>query len=191
MFRSAIMAVGLLMMSCRPGPAEVAAAPATIATGVDTRSQYDFAAAVARARAPADPAFTAGTSPGPPKDPYAEIVETWSNRRYRWQLRFVPALCTRPDACRLLPFDHRRTGRWAQGWLPTLRLEPMGLRRLREVCASYDHCVVEVEGQLTVQLPPGLPPGVTFDDVRVNHARNARADESWVRRRRLASGRVE
>ncbi len=194
MLRKTLVAAVLIVVSCRfEAPDKAArnwvASDEVALEAVDARSQYELAAAVARARRPPVVELTSGQRTAEaeaveaPADPLAAVARAWNGRRYRWSLRYVPALCVRADACRLLPFDHEQTGEWTQGWLPQVRIEAETHRRLGALCAPYERCVVEVEGRLDLSLKPGLPPMVALAAVQLNHARAVRADESWVRRR--------
>ena len=140
---------------------------------MDPRTPYDLAAALY----PDESEDEAGFDPA-----------AWSGRRYRWWLRFVPQLCARPDACRMLPFDHRKTGGRAQGWLPNISLDSATYRRLLALCSDKERCVARFEGNLSIRAEPGLPPEIVLDNTTVLQARSARSNESWVARRPSLSG---
>lgn len=142
---------------------------------VDPRTPYDLVDAIREARR-----STIG-----PDDPVAALAADWSGRRYRWSLRYVPSLCARADACRLLPFDHARAAMrpmGGQGWLATLVPDDAVVQSLRRRCAGHPRCVVDIEGRLALSVGAGLPPNVVLSDVSVLGSRGASPGEAWVRR---------
>ncbi|MEL7371409.1 MAG: hypothetical protein AAFN74_20980, partial [Myxococcota bacterium] len=123
MNRFILLALGLAVgCTARPAPDDTSAA----ARAVDGRDQYALASSVAEARRsvalPTDDLDDLDEAPAADEGPFARVQKAWNGRRYRWSLRWVPALCAGPSSCRVLPFDHRRAGAWGQGWLATLRL---------------------------------------------------------------------
>ena len=116
-------------------------------------------------------------------DPFVGLAESWSNRTYRWSLRYLEPLCTAADNCRLLPFDHRRGPALGHGWLVTANMSEDERRRLQTLCRSVPRCVVQVEGKLVLTAEAGLPPHVLLQQVAVRGVRPAGNDEAWVRRR--------
>ena len=140
------------------------------ASAVDERSTYELANAVRAAR------FNRG--PGA----WGKLTADWTGRRFRWTVGYRRALCRRAESCAVLPFDHRRIDARAQGWMPTLMLSAAGHRRLAELCSTIPRCVVDVEGELALEVGEGLPPHVVLRDVEVLRGRAASPDESWVRR---------
>jgi hypothetical protein len=173
----------LALAACReaapdPGqsaPVATAATPRT--TVIDRRDQYALAHDVVTALAQR-----------PDDDPgaLARVKKSWEDRRVRWEMAYIPALCSRKDRCFVAPFDHRRfEQRMVQGWLPRLDLDDAGFAALRDGCAAESRCVVRFEARVAeLVLSHELPTAVTLDQTSVLGTRAAADAESWVVARR-------
>lgn len=151
---------------------------------VDPRDQYALAHAIEQARRSTDELEAT----------LARTRAAWIDRRYRWELAFVPALCGPAGPCVALPFDHLRDPDHPirQGWLPRLDLDPAQRRALASKCEGQSRCVVEVSGVLgQLELSIERPPSLTLSDIEVHGARASREDESWILgARRTAAART-
>jgi hypothetical protein len=166
----------LALTACDPEPMTITMSrPAKPV--LDKRDQYALARAIVSLDPEGDP------------DAFAQLTKAWQGRRFRWEVAYLPALCTHPDRCMVAPFDHARFERpIAQGWLPRLVLDEATFRAVRERCRSYRQCILEVDARLDeLRLSNELPTRVTLTEAKLTGAREARADESWiVNRRRVA-----
>jgi hypothetical protein len=156
-----------------PAPAQPASAAKPAPAPVDRRDQYALARDIVAALtvdAEADP------------DALPKVIKAWQGRRFRWELAFIPALCTQPDRCVVAPFDHKRFERpIGQGWLPRLELDKKTFAALRERCKSYQQCIIEVEARIEkLRLSAELPTQLTLNEVQIERAREAQPTESWI-----------
>jgi hypothetical protein len=137
---------------------------------VDKRDQYALARAIVSLDPEGDP------------DAFAQLTKAWQGRRFRWELAYLPALCTHPDRCMVAPFDHARFERpIAQGWLPRLMLDEATFRAVRERCRRYRQCILDVDARLDeLRLSSEQPTRVTLSGVHLKAAREARPGESWI-----------
>ena len=160
----------LALTACDPEPMTITKSSPRPAVVVDKRDQY----ALARAIVSIDPERDA--------DAFAQLTKAWQGRRFRWELAYLPALCTHPDRCMVAPFDHARFERpLAQGWLPRLMLDEQTFRAVRARCRAHKQCIVEVDARLAeIRLSTELPTQLTLDSVHLKSTREARADESWI-----------
>lgn len=123
-----------------------------------------------------------------PSSTRAQTLESvrsgWQGKRYRWEVGVSTPLCTGPEACNVLPFDHARQGtRIVHGWLPRLRLTAKSHADLLERCGPRS-CVATVEATLSsFVLSSEDPTSLTFSDVELVEVRERHEGESWVRRK--------
>lgn len=143
---------------------------------LDPRDQYAFVADVSAAqRADVD------EDPGA----YHRVLTSWSGKRYRWELAYLPLLCRSPEACVMAPFDHARAKRRiVQGWLPKLQLDATAHEALRAQCEGKKRCIVTVEGTMKLTLSSQQATRVTFEQATIVSARDAAQSESWIVARR-------
>ena len=115
----------------------------------------------------------------------AAARERFVGRELVWEVRYVAPLCTAPDRCVVLPFDHARLDeRFLQGWMPRLALSADEHRVLVDRCAPHHRCVVTVRGELSkLELSPNLPTSIELSALRILDARSETEGESWMRRR--------
>ncbi|MEM7160222.1 MAG: hypothetical protein AAF799_45710 [Myxococcota bacterium] len=178
--RSALLCGLPLLTACHdgnePAPAELATPTPSSdmePSAVDPRDQYTLAHEIAAARRTQDGLETA----------LARTRAAWKDRRYRWELAFVPELCRATGPCVALPFDHARDDRHPirQGWLPRLQLDSEQRKALAERCRAHRRCVLDVSGRLAqFELSVEAPPSLTLAEVRVHGTRNSTRTESWV-----------
>ena len=143
---------------------------------IDPRDQYAFVRDVSAAqRADAD------EDPGA----YHRVLTSWSGKRYRWELAYVPLLCRSPEACVMAPFDHARAKRRiVQGWLPKLQLDDTAHQALRAQCEDKKRCIATVEGTMQLTLSSQQATRVLFENAAVVSTRDAAQSESWIVARR-------
>ncbi len=144
---------------------------------VDGRDQYEFVSELLAAQAIRDRDERALALDG--------LASAWQKRRYQWEARLVPPLCSRADRCLVLPFDYARFDRRVvQGWMPTLEFEDASeLDAGVAACAPYDACIVSFEGMLSgLRLSVELPTNLAFSGVRFIAARAEASSERWLSR---------
>ena len=164
--------------SCHDGDSPAPAEPATVAAAaaapeLDPRDQYALAHAIAAARASREQLGPA----------LARTRSEWIGRRYRWELAFMPTLCTEAGPCVMMPFDHHRDPEHPirQGWLPRLELDDGQRNALREQCQGHARCVVDLSGHLgQLELSTEQPTSMTLSQVEIHGVREAASGESWV-----------
>lgn len=151
---------------------------------IDPRDQYALGHAIDEARRSFDDLEGA----------LARTRAAWIDRRVRWELGYVPALCGEAGPCVALPFDHLRDPEHPirQGWLPRLELEPAARRDLASQCEGTARCVVELTATLTqLELSTDKPPSLTLGAIEIHSTRPSRDDESWILgARRTAAARL-
>lgn len=139
------------------------AAPAAVArtAALDSRSQYDLAAALSQVESSRDPDSVALG--------YQKIRASWTGKRYRWRVRVIDALCRSRDACNVLPFD--RAGRdrsVVHGWMPRLLLDDSAFAAIARRCSGMASCEIGIEGTLSeLTVDTENPTSLQFRDVRV------------------------
>jgi hypothetical protein len=142
-------------------PRRAAPARAARPVALDSRTQYDLAAALSQVERSRDPDSVALG--------YQKVRESWIGRRYRWRVRIVEALCRSRDACNVLPFD--RAGRdraVVHGWMPRLLLDDSAFAAIARSCAGVASCEVGIEGTLSeLTVDSADPTSLQFRDVRV------------------------
>jgi hypothetical protein len=175
-----LIGVVLMAANCDPQPGAVARpvaeAEAASQPKIDARDQYSFV----------DDVMTALRS-DLEEDPnaYDRVAQSWDGKRYRWELAYVPLLCPSADRCVMAPFDHARFDkRVMQGWLPRIQLDRATHAALAAKCSDKKRCIVTVEGRMKLTLSSDQPTSVTFEQARVEAARAAAVDESWIVARR-------
>jgi hypothetical protein len=121
------------------GPAE-AAAPSGPPIA-DTRTQYDFATALAAIeQLPRDQAALK----------YPELRRDWVARRYQWKVHVVPALCASVERCNVQPFDTGGADRHiVQGWMPRLEIDEADFASIQRACTGAERCTITFRGTLT------------------------------------------
>jgi hypothetical protein len=127
---------------------------------VDSRSQYDLAAAIAEAER---------MYPDEAEDALDRIRREWQGKRFRWKVYLVPALCPSAEGCHVVPFDRAGADRTIlQGWMPRLELTPAAFAVLREQCGDRPRCDIEFEGTLSrLVLSTDDLTSLHFGDVRI------------------------
>jgi hypothetical protein len=152
-------AAGCTDSNDEPRPAAPAAKARTAA--LDSRTQYDLAAALNQVESARDPD---GVALG-----YQKIRASWTGRRYRWRVRVIEALCRSRDACNVLPFD--RAGRdraVVHGWMPQLLLDDSAFAAIARRCSGVASCEIGIEGTLSeLTVDTENPTSLQFRDVRV------------------------
>lgn len=142
---------------------------------LDDRTAYDLAREITEALH--EPSLTRAQT--------LESVRTdWQGKRYRWEVGVSAPLCTGPEACNVLPFDHAsQDERIVHGWLPRLTLTQESHADLVKRCGA-GLCVATIEATLSsFTLSSEDPTSLTFSDVEVENVRPRQDGESWVRRR--------
>ena len=142
---------------------------------LDDRTAYVLAAEITEALR--EPSLTRAQT--------LESVRTdWQGKRYRWDVGVSAPLCTGPEACNVLPFDHAsQDERIVHGWLPRLTLTEESHADLVKRCGA-GLCVATVEATLSsFVLSSEDPTSLTFSDVELVEVRARREGESWVRRK--------
>ncbi len=144
-----------------PEPRRAAPARAARTASLDSRSQYDLAAALTEVERSRDPDQVALG--------YEKIRASWTGKRYRWRVRVIEPLCRSRDACNVLPFD--RAGRdkaIVHGWMPQLLLDDTSFAAIGRSCSGKPSCEIGIEGTLSeLTLDTENPTSLQFRDVRV------------------------
>jgi hypothetical protein len=139
------------------------AAPAATArtAALDSRSQYDLAAALSQVESSRDPDNVALG--------YQKLRASWTGKRYRWRVRVIEALCRSRDACNVLPFA--RAGRdrsVVHGWMPRLLLDDSAFAAIARRCSGVASCEIGIEATLSdLTVDMENPTSLQFRDVRV------------------------
>jgi hypothetical protein len=178
-----LIALALVAFGCNDKPvvdgqpqkeATPAATPAP--PKIDTRDQYTFVKDVMKAQ-------RADLEEDP--NAYYRVEQSWSGKRFRWELAYVPLLCRSADSCLMAPFDHARfEKRVIQGWLPRVELDAVAHAALVAQCRDKKRCIVTVDGKMKASLSSEQPTSVAFEQARIDRVRDAGRDESWIVARR-------
>ena len=114
-----------------------------LAHAIDTRSQFDLAAAIRVIEREGDDYERAHA--------LADLSDSWEGQRYQWTVNFLSPFCPSEVGCHVVPFDRGGKDKdIVQGWSPELEITAAQWQRLSQACAQSDEqCRLTFEGTLS------------------------------------------
>ena len=153
-----LIAATALVASCKDSaPRDHATPAAAHAPTMSAATQLDLARELDAAEASGDPAQLAA------------LRARWQGVRVRWTVTRQVALCSKADACHVVPFPLPRPPAVAgHGWLPALGFAPGQFERIASGCGRAASCDLTFEGKLAdLVVSAELPTSLRFADVVV------------------------